>query len=114
MDMKIRDKHSALKGLIIDLEKKKMPLWRAVARGLNRPRRKAFEVNLYDLQHATGTVVVPGKVLGEGNLTKALTVAALGFSADAKVKITHAGGTTFTIAELMKKQPTGKGIHVMG
>ena len=45
-----------------------------------------------------GKTVAPLKVLGEGEITKALTVKAEAFSASAKAKIEAAGGTAEVIA----------------
>ncbi|MBL7160846.1 MAG: 50S ribosomal protein L18e [Candidatus Aenigmarchaeota archaeon] len=117
--MKTRDKNPALKGLINSLGKgsRKAPLWKASARGLNRPRRKSFEVNLFDIERfATSkeTILVPGNVLGSGELTKPLSIAASRFSKTAQEKIEKAGGKALTIQELMEKNPKGQGIKVMG
>ena len=88
-----------------------MPLHRRVPkRGFtNSPFRKEFaEVNLGRLEvFEEGTIVTPDvlvkwglvkrlrdgvKILGKGDLTKALTVHAHGFSARAKEQIAKAGG----------------------
>jgi large subunit ribosomal protein L15 len=79
-------------------------------RGFNNPVKVYFSpVNLYDLETfdsgstvdaaalvAAGLIrdaAEPVKVLGTGDLTKALTVTAARFSATAREKITAAGGT---------------------
>jgi large subunit ribosomal protein L18e len=119
--MKIRDKNDMLAGLISQLEEKgrleKVPLWVAVAKKLNRPNRKAYEVNLFRLEkNAAGkdTVIVPGSVLGSGVLTKPLTVAALRFSSSAEEKIKKAGGHCMSIQEFMGGNRAVKGVRIMG
>lgn len=115
-DMKIREKHLAVKELMILLEKKRAATWKAVAKGLNRPRRKGREVNLFDLEGVAGkeAILVPGTVLGEGEITKPVTIAALRFSGKAREKIEKRGGTVLTISEMVEKHPTGKGIRIVG
>lgn len=117
--MKARDKAS--KELIEKLHKDSSSggakVWKAVAKGLNRPNRKKFEVNLTRIEkHAKQkeTVVVPGVVLGSGEIKKKVTVAAMKFSGSAKEKIKKSGGDCLTIEELYEKNPKGKGIRIMG
>ena len=110
-----------MKKLIGDLVSKsyenKAPFWRAVAEQLNRPTRNHSKVNLYHLNKNTKSndiVVVPGSVLGSGDLTKSLTVAALRFSSSAKEKIQKAKGQTLSINDLFEKKPKGKGVKIVG
>jgi large subunit ribosomal protein L18e len=117
--MKLRKKSS--KPLIEKLHKegieRKANVWKAVAKGLNRPRSKRFEVNLTRIEkHAKPkeTIVVPGVVLGSGNLKKRVVVAALKFSGKAKEKIEKSGGKCLSIEELHEKNPKGKGIMIIG
>jgi large subunit ribosomal protein L18e len=119
--MKVRDKNELLADLIGKLAKKgrqeNVPMWTAIAEKLNRPRRKAYEVNLYNLEKyapAKGTVVVPGYVLGAGSVKKPLTVAALKFSGKAAEKIEKAGGKAMTIEKLLEEKVHAKGVTIMG
>ncbi len=119
--MKIRDKNPLLKELIENLLKKSLelnaPIWKAVAKGLNRPRRKCYEVNLYKIQKYAKekeTIVVPGVVLGDGEINKPVTVAAWRFSGKAREKIEKAKGKCLTIQELIEKNPKGSGVKIMG
>lgn len=109
-----------LKHLIESLKKKSMeensPIWRAVAEKLEKPRRKKIEVNLSDIErNADGkeTVIVPGIVLGSGELTKAVNVAAWRFSPSAKEKIKKSKGKTQTIEELIKENSKGTGVKIL-
>ncbi len=118
--MKIRDKTPLLKEMIEKLEEigreEKVPLWRALAEKLNRPKRIGYEVNLFKLEkHAKGkeTIVVPGSVLGTGNITKPVTVAALRFSKSAEEKIGKAGGKCMDIEKFIEEKKT-KGVRIMG
>jgi len=96
--------------------KSEKPLWRRVAGELSRPKRQRAEVNLSKLdQYADddATVIVPGKVLGAGALSKKLTVAAFSFSGSARKLIDAAGGKALTIDSLHKTNPDGRGIVIL-
>ena len=69
-------------------------IWKDVAQRLERSNRRTAEVNLSDIaRHAEAgeTILVPGKVLSNGNLTEKVDVVALKFSAKAQEKIESAG-----------------------
>ena len=92
------------------------PIWKAVANELNRANRKTKEVNLYHIDKYSGddeTVLVPGKVLGEGVLTHSVTVAAFKFSKEAETKINAAGGKCLKIDELMDVNPKGSNVKIL-
>ena len=119
--MEARNKNPLLRDLIRNLREKareqKAPVWEAVARGLNKPRRRGYKVNVYSLEKFAGqkeTVAVPGDVLGTGEIRKAVTVAALRFSGAAREKITRAGGQCMSIQELSEKNPKGSKVRIMG
>ena len=55
------------------LESKKNPSWLNVANILSYPRRKRMEINLDKINDASKegeTILVPGKVLSQGNIEK--------------------------------------------
>ncbi len=92
------------------------PIWKDIAERLAKPKRLYAEVNVAKIQRYANegeTVLVPGKVLGGGKISKAVTVAALSFSETAKRKITEAGGKCITIKELMETNPKGSGVRIM-
>ena len=104
--------------MIAELKKQKnVKLWQLVARELEKPTRKRREVNLSRIERnvkAGETVLVPGKVLASGELSKKITIAAWNFSSGAITKIKAAGGKTLTISELMKLHPKGTNVKVIG
>ncbi len=92
------------------------PIWKAVREWLLKPRRQRAEINISKINRYTkdgDVVVVPGKVLGTGELKHKVTVAALAFSQAAKEKIQAAGGECITIEELVKRNPRGSGVRIM-
>ena len=119
--MNIRHKEQHVTALVRRLEemgrKEERPLWTALAEKLNRPRRKAYEVNLFRLDryaNAKETIVVPGTVLGRGELKKPVTVAALKFSGKAKEEINKAGGMAMSIDEFIQSRPKFDKVRIMG
>ena len=110
-----------LQKLIRDLKKlsaeKQVNLWRRIAKDLEKPTRIRRKVNLYKIEkHLKNgeTAIVPGKLLSLGDLTKKVEIAAYQASQQAKEKITKAGSKFLTIHELMKKNPQGKKIRIIG
>lgn len=93
------------------------PIWRDIAKRFEKPSRSWAEVNIRKLAaHTTknDTVIVPGKVLGTGNMDVPITVAAYSFSDSARTKIRKAKGQCLPISALMEKNPKGKGIRIIG
>ncbi len=91
-------------------------IWRAVALDLERPTRQRSIVNLSRISHAANdneTIIVPGKVLASGELSRKVTVAAFRFSREAEKKISKSG-KAITIMQLLKENPQGKNIRIMG
>jgi large subunit ribosomal protein L18e len=58
--------------------------------------------------------VVPGKVLGTGKIDHPVNVAAFAFSEQARSKILKAKGKCLSISDLMKKNPKGTNIKIIG
>ena len=91
-------------------------LWKYAAEKLMKPKRRRVEVNVSRINRYTkegDMVVVPGSVLGAGNLDHKVIVAAWKFSEKAKEKIIQAGGEAITIEELMERNPKGSGVIIM-
>jgi large subunit ribosomal protein L18e len=113
-------KNNHIKELVHQLRvtsaKEDVGVWAAVAEDLERPTRRYAAVNLSALARTTRsgeTIVVPGKVLGDGELPHALTIAALGFSESAQTKLKAQKATMLTITELVRKDPKGKTVRIV-
>ena len=92
------------------------PIWRYVAELLERPRRLRIVVNVSKINRYTRegeTVVVPGKVLGAGEIKHSVTVAALSFSYTALSKIERAGGRAIHIQRLLEENPRGSNVRII-
>lgn len=91
-------------------------IWKKVAYELNRPRRSQVEVNLSKLSTIVkegDTVLVPGKVLGSGNLDKKVTIAAFSFTKSASMLLAKTGSKQVSFEKLLESNPSGKGIIIV-
>ena len=92
-------------------------LWRDVALRLEASRSNWAEPNLSRLSRTAGedeTILVPGKLLGSGDIIGSPSVAAYSVSAGARSKIEAAGGRVMSIRDLMNDNPNGKGVRILG
>ncbi|WP_202320316.1 50S ribosomal protein L18e [Archaeoglobus neptunius] len=102
--------------LLSESAKNDAAIWKDVAGRLAKPRRLQAEVNVSKIERYAREneyVIVPGKVLGSGRITKPVKVAALSFSETAKRKIIEAGGRCMGIEELLRENPKGSGVKLM-
>lgn len=92
-------------------------IWRDVAERLASRRRNQATVNLSRLNRYTQkneTVAVPGKLLSAGEISHPVTVAATAFSERAREKVCAARGKCLSFSELVKKNPKGSNIKIVG
>ncbi|MBI2207945.1 50S ribosomal protein L18e [Candidatus Woesearchaeota archaeon] len=113
--------NTILDGLIIELKKRSteqsVNLWKRIALDLEKPSRQRRVVNLSRINRYTDendTIIVPGKVLGSGDLNHKLTISAYQFSEQARDKLEKAGAKIMTLLDLSKEKPNGKKIKIIG
>lgn len=97
--------------------KKKVNIWKDVATRLSKPSNNWAEVNISRIaRHAKKReiILVPGKLLGAGNIDIPVTIAAFHSSESGRKKIEGAGGKVMAIEELMKAKPDGSNVRIMG
>lgn len=118
--MRVKPTNPELLTVIRSLRKKardsNAPIWRDVADSLSSSKRRRVAVNLSRLNRHTRareTVVVPGKVLGAGNLDHSISVAAFCFSTQARLKISKARGKCLSIFDLLEANPDGSNVKIM-
>ncbi len=90
--------------------------WKTVAQLVSGSRRQYSSVNLDRLNSEAEdgeTVVVVGKILGNGDLNKKLKVCALYFSESAKHKIKQAKGETINLLDEINKNSSAKGVKLI-
>jgi large subunit ribosomal protein L18e len=117
----VRTTNPELVNLIRSMKKKcqesEARIWHDIADFLSCSRRSRRKVNLSRLNRYTKkgeTVAVPGKVLGAGKIDHPIKVAAFAFSQQAQAKILKAKGKCLSLFELMKKNPKGTDVKIIG
>lgn len=95
---------------------KKKDKWLEVAGILSGPRRKAASLNLDEINENSKdgeTIVIPGKVLSQGEINKKIKIVARGFSEKAKEKLLKSKTAHSNITEEIKKNPEAKNIRIL-
>ena len=93
-------------------KKNKANIWKVIADELNKPTRQRREVNIMGINKHTKpneTIIVPGKVLGAGEMDHKVKVAAWQFSESARKKV-----NALSIYDLIKENPKGKDVRIIG
>ena len=93
------------------------PIWKSIARKLEGSSRNWPVVNISRIEYnasKNGKVVIPGKIMGSGTLSKKVTVSAYSFTKSAIEKIENAGGKCMVYNDFIKKHPNGKDVLVIG
>jgi large subunit ribosomal protein L18e len=118
--MKLTKTNPKLVELIGTLKEKSyqedVAIWKDVAKRLERSNRRKAEVNISQINRHSSpdeTVLVPGKILGSGELNHKVNVIALNFSKRAEEKIAAAGGECLDISEILDKNPKGNKIRII-
>jgi large subunit ribosomal protein L18e len=113
-------KNQQLESLISELKKTAIQndaaIWKKVALDLEGPTNMRPAVNLSKIDKCARDgeiVVVPGKILSMGILTKKITIAAYNFSHTAIEKIKASGSEALSINELAKKNPKGQKVRIL-
>jgi large subunit ribosomal protein L18e len=105
-----------IRKLIRDLWKTKIKIWKTVSKKLSGPRRNRVKANLYHINKHTkknDVIIVPGKILGMGELDHTLTIACLEYSKSAKKKVESSGSKLISIEELLELNPKGSGVKII-
>jgi large subunit ribosomal protein L18e len=95
---------------------KQAGVWLDVAEHLSKARSQRVAVNLSRINRNTkraDIVIVPGKILGSGSISHAVTVASFGASEKAKAKLAAAKAKYLSIPELLEKNPKGANIKII-
>lgn len=90
--------------------------WLPLAKILSSPSGKLTAVNLKEIDKKTSvgdTVVIPGKILSLGDITKKIRLCALSISDSAREKLKKSKSEIISIAEEIKKNPKAEGLKVI-
>ena len=117
--MTLEHKNPKLQELISSLKKQsiehKTGVWKRVALELEKPTRMHRVVNLSKIEKYTennDVVIVPGKLLSGGELTKKITIIAYNYSQKTVDKLGKS--TVISIEDALKKYPDAKNIKIIG
>jgi len=94
----------------------KNPGWNEVAKLLSSSTRKLSSVNLFEIDRQTSagdTVLIPGKVLSKGSLTKKVSIVALSISQSALDKLKETKSDFKTIKEEILKNKKFEGVKIL-
>ncbi len=109
-----RKKDSYLVDTIFEAKKSKN--WNRIAQLVSGSRRKYASVNLGRIEKESKEgeiLIIPGKVLGNGDLTKKVKICALYFSDSALNKIKQSKNEPVKIVDEIRKNPEAKGVRIL-
>ncbi len=119
--MKISPTNLLLRNVIISLDeaskRTKSDLWKRIAQDLSMASRQRRAVNLSRISFNTKEdeiIVVPGKVLGSGDISHKLTITAFSYSSSALEKLKKAGARVVSFEKLISENPKGNNIRIIG
>lgn len=95
---------------------KKKDKWIEVAGIISGPKRKRINLNLDEINKQSkekDKIIVPGKVLSQGEIDKKIKVIALSFSEKAKEKLSKSGCEFSSILTEIKSNPSAEGIKIL-
>lgn len=95
---------------------KKNENWSKIAGILSSPRKNKININLEKIDEETKegeSILIPGKVLSQGQINKKIKVVALNFSEKAKDKLLKSKCDVLSIIEEIKKNPEAKNIKIL-
>lgn len=115
--LKIRTRRKTNPSLVETLRlMRKHEKWKDFAKILSGPTRKYTSLNLSTLnEHSKvgDTLVVPGKILSSGELTKKIRICSLSISAGAKEKMKESKSEWVALIEEVKKNPKAEGVKIV-
>jgi ribosomal protein L18E len=94
----------------------KAPAWNNVAKLLSGSTRNYSSKNLFEIEKETklgDTVIIIGKVLSKGELTKKVRICALAISEKAQEKLKTTKSEIVSILEEITKNPKAEGIKIL-
>jgi large subunit ribosomal protein L18e len=106
-----------VKNVLAQMSAKDSKLASRIVYDLHKTTRQRREVNLSRINRFTKEnefIVVPGKVLGGGEIDHKITISALTFSESAVEKLHKSGSTIITLEQLSKMDLEGKKVRIMG
>jgi len=98
-------------------KKNNAPIWSRLAELALKPSSARRTINIGQIDKFVkdnDVIVVPGKVLGTGNISHKITLCSFSMSTTGAKKVLQSGGKILSFSELIKSHPTGKGVIIIG
>jgi len=98
-------------------KKNNAPIWSRLAELALKPSSARRTINIGQIDKFVkdnDVIVVPGKVLGTGNISHKITLCSFSMSTTGAKKVLQYGGKILSFSELIKSHPTGKGVIIIG
>lgn len=94
----------------------KTPAWSKYAKLFSQSTRKHSSINLEEIDRQTSmgdTILVPGKVLSVGEITKKIKICSFGISKEALERLSKTRSEWSSILDEIKKNPKAEGIKII-
>jgi len=94
----------------------KTPAWLKLAKLLSQSTKKQSSVNLGEIDKQTSmgdSVLVPGRVLGVGEITKKIRICSFGISKEALERLSKTRSEWVYILDEIKKNPKAEGLKII-
>jgi large subunit ribosomal protein L18e len=98
-------------------KKNNAPIWSRLAELALKPSSARRTINIGQIDKFVkdnDVIVVPGKVLGTGNISHKIILCSFSMSTTGAKKVLQSGGKILSFSELIKSHPTGKGVVIIG
>lgn len=92
------------------------PAWAKIAKVLSGSTKHQSRVSLSTIENNSSigdTIIIPGKVLSQGDLTKKIKICALAISEQAREKLKTTKSEFLILGDEIKKNPKAEGIKVI-
>ena len=90
--------------------------WHTIAQLIASSTRKHVSLNVWQIDKLVSQgdiIVVPGKILAKGKLTKKIKICALGISAMAKEKLHESKSEFVPLLDEIKRNPKAEGVKIL-
>jgi large subunit ribosomal protein L18e len=95
---------------------KKAKAWGEIVGLISTPRKRHISINLSEIDKKAkqgDIIVIPGKVLSQGEISKKIKIVALNFSEKAREKLLKSDSEAISMLKEIKSNPEAKGIKIL-
>tara|TARA_B100001750_G_C15322498_1_gene502940 strand:- start:25 stop:372 length:348 start_codon:yes stop_codon:yes gene_type:complete len=98
-------------------KKNDAPIWLKLAKSALKSNSNQKTVNLKKIDEISNdgnAIIIPGKVLGTGNISHKIILSSFSISNSAAKKIKDSGGEILKFSDMIERFPTGNGVIIIG